>query len=62
VKALRDAVIHAVLGVAGLLFGVLSAAALGIAAVIPPILGMLALLFSPLRALVDRFRRPAEAP
>jgi hypothetical protein len=54
---LRDAIAHGVMGAIGVLFGILSAIALGFAAVIPPILGLLALLASPVRALVERLRR-----
>gem|GEM_PF-6152790 len=43
--------------VVGGAFGVLSAVALAIAAVIPAILGVLAFVLSPLRALFERVQR-----
>jgi hypothetical protein len=45
------------LGAIGFVFGVLSAVALAVAAVIPALLGMLAFALSPLRALFERMRR-----
>jgi hypothetical protein len=61
VRGLRDAVAQALMGAVGVVFGVLSAAALAVAVVIPPILGLLAILLAPLRALVDLLRRPRHA-
>ena len=55
-RGIRDAVTHAVLGAVGLLFGTLSAIALAIAAIVPAVFGLLAVLLSPFRALVDRLR------
>lgn len=55
-RGIRDAVTHAVLGAVGLVFGALGALALAIAAIVPALLGLLAFVFSPLRALVDRLR------
>jgi hypothetical protein len=60
VRAIRDALAQAVIGTFGVLFGILSAAALAVAAFIPALLGLLAFIFSPVRALVDRVR--GEAP
>jgi hypothetical protein len=58
VSALRDTIVGAAMGVLGAVCGVLSGVALGVAAVVPPILGMIALLLSPLRALAERLTRP----
>jgi hypothetical protein len=60
VRKIRDALAHAVMGVAGLIFGVLSAGALALAAIVPAALGLLAFLLTPLRALADRLRRLAR--
>jgi hypothetical protein len=60
VRNLRDPLAHAIIGVAGLVFGVLSAGALAVAAIVPAALGLLAFLLSPLRALADRLRRLAN--
>ena len=55
-RNLRDSAVHAVMGAVGLAFGVLSALALAIAALIPAALGLLAFLATPLRALLERLR------
>ncbi len=55
-RGIRDAVTHAVLGALGLVFGALSGIAMVIAAIIPALLGLLAFVLSPLRALVERLR------
>jgi hypothetical protein len=59
--AIRDTLVRGVMGVLGIVFGTLSAVALVIAAIVPAILGLLAFVFSPVRALVDRVRRPRAA-
>jgi hypothetical protein len=56
VRAVRDSVIQAVVGTLGIIFGFLSAVALALAALIPAILGVLAIVLSPLRALLERVR------
>jgi hypothetical protein len=61
-RLVRDALAQTVMGVVGIVFGVLSAVALAVAAAIPPLLGLLAFVLSPLRALLDLLRRPARAP
>ncbi len=55
-RALGEGAIHAVMSVVGAVFGVLSVVALGVAAVVPAALGMLAFAFSPFRAALDRLR------
>jgi len=57
VRALRDSVVQAVVGTIGIGFGLLSAIALAMAALIPALLGLLAFVLSPLRALLERIRR-----
>jgi hypothetical protein len=47
---------HGIMGVVGLVFGVLSAVALAVAALVPAALGLLAFILSPLRGLIDRVR------
>jgi hypothetical protein len=54
VRGIRDGLVHAVLGALGLMFGALGAVVMTIAAIVSAALGMLAFLFSPIRALVDR--------
>ena len=61
VSAARDAIVGGVMGVIGLVCGVLSLVALAIAAALPPIVGLVALILSPLRELVDRLMRPKSA-
>ncbi len=46
----------------GLVLGVLSAVALGVAAVVPAILGLLSFALSPLHALVERVRDERNPP
>ena len=60
VRTLRASVVHAFIGALGLVFGMLSAAALAVGAVIPAALGLLAFLVAPLRAALDRLREGAE--
>ena len=48
---------HGAAGTVGYLFGLLSGAALAVAAFIPALLGLLAFLLSPLRALMRRIRQ-----
>jgi hypothetical protein len=60
VRNLRDPLAHAIMGVAGVVFGVLSAGALALAAIVPAALGLLAFVLSPLRALIDRLRRSTK--
>jgi hypothetical protein len=55
-RALRDLLAHAVIGFVGIVCGALSVISLAIAAIIPAILGMLALALSPLRMISDRIR------
>ncbi|HZE04677.1 MAG TPA: hypothetical protein VE127_05600 [Solirubrobacteraceae bacterium] len=55
-RTVRDSLAHALIGAVGLLFGVLSAIALAVAALVPPALGLLAFLASPIRALIERLR------
>jgi hypothetical protein len=50
------------MGIVGIVCGVLSVVALAIAAVVPPILGLIALALTPVRALVERIGRPRAAP
>ena len=57
-RRVTDLVAHGAMGLVGLVFGTLSAAALAIAAIIPAALGLLAFLVSPVRALADRLRHP----
>jgi hypothetical protein len=61
VRNLRDPLAQAIMGVASVVFGVLSAGALAVAAIIPAALGLLAFLLSPVRALVDRVRRSTRS-
>jgi len=60
VRNLRDPLAHAIMGIAGMVFGVLSAGALALAAIVPAALGLIAFLLSPLRALANRLRRLAR--
>lgn len=55
-RAVRDGVAQAVFGTLGVVCGLLSALALAVAALIPPILGLLAFLLVPLRVLIERLR------
>jgi hypothetical protein len=55
-RDLRDALMHGVLGAVGAVSATLSGIALGIAAVISALIGMLSFVLSPLRALLDRVR------
>ena len=48
--------VQGVLGAGGMLFGVLAAVGLALAAVVPALLGLLAFLLSPIRALLERLR------
>ncbi len=58
-RALHEGFVRALTGTAGLVAGVLSAAALGLAALLGPLLGLLAVVLTPVRALVQRLRRTA---
>ncbi len=49
------------MSVVGIFFGLLSAVALAVAAAVPPILGLLSLLLSPLRAAAQRLQRGLRA-
>ncbi len=60
VRTIREAIMHGILGAVGYVLGLLSAAALALAALIPPILGALAVLLSPIRALFERLRGSAS--
>ena len=60
-RAVRDALAGAIMGIVGLVFGILSGVALAIAAAVPPIFGLFAVLLLPLRVLVERVRRPRAA-
>jgi hypothetical protein len=51
-----EKLVHGAAGAAGYLFGVLSGAALAVAAFIPALLGLLAFVLSPLRSLMRRLR------
>ncbi len=55
-RGVREGIAHAVLGAVGLVFGTLSAIAMTIAAIGAALLGLLAFLLSPFRALVERLR------
>ena len=57
-REIRDSIVHGLVGVVGLAFGILSGIALVIAAVIPASLGLLAFAAAPLRALVEHLQRP----
>lgn len=59
-RATREALAQAVLGTLGAVFGVLSGIALALAAFVPALLGLLAFVLSPLRALADRVRESRE--
>jgi predicted Co/Zn/Cd cation transporter (cation efflux family) len=59
VQAIREAVVRGLGGLVGVVCGALGVVALGVAALVPAILGLLAFVFSPLRAAVDRVRRPS---
>ncbi len=61
-RSIRDLIIRALMGIVGAIFGVLSGLALALAMAIPPIFGLIAVLFAPIRAFVDWLRRPAGAP
>jgi hypothetical protein len=56
VRTIRDTIVQGVLGTFGIIFGLLSAIALVVAAFVPALLGLLAFLLSPLRALFERLR------
>ncbi len=56
VRTLLGRLAHSVVGAVGLVFAMLSTAALAVAAIIPAALGLLAFLASPVRALVNRLR------
>ncbi len=55
-KAIRDSLAHGIMGFVGILSGLLSALAFAVAAVAAAVLGVCALVFSPLRVIIDRFR------
>jgi hypothetical protein len=59
VRVIREAAVRGLGGVVGVTCGALGAVALAVAAVVPAILGLLAFVFSPLRAAVDRLRQPS---
>jgi hypothetical protein len=56
VRSVHEAVVRALSAATGLIAGVLSAIALGLAALAGPVLGLGALLATPVRALVSRLR------
>lgn len=58
---LRDMLAHAVMGAVGIVLGILSAVALALAAIVPALLGLLAFMLSPLRAIVQRVLRSGKA-
>lgn len=58
-QVIREGAVRGLGGLVGVVCGALGAVALGIAALVPAILGLLAFAFSPLRAAVDRLRRPS---
>lgn len=60
-RSLREQIAHVVLGLFGAVAGVLSGIAMALAAVIPPIIGLFAVLLYPLRVLLDWLRRPRDA-
>jgi hypothetical protein len=60
VRVIREGVVRIAGTVIGVVCGSLGAVALLIAAIVPALLGLLALILSPLRAAVERFRRPRE--
>jgi hypothetical protein len=60
VRVIREGVMRIAGTVIGVVGGSLGAVALLIAAIVPALLGLLALILSPLRAAVERFRRPRE--
>lgn len=51
-----DRLVQGVLGAGGMLFGVLAALGLAVAAFVPALLGLLAFLLSPIRAVLERLR------
>ena len=57
-RALRERAVHGVLGALGALFGILAAIGLLVAAFVPALLGLLAFMLSPLRAMYERLRGP----
>ncbi len=57
-SAVRDKFVHGLMGTVGVVFGILAAVGLAVAAIVPAILGLLAFLISPLRAIVRRVLHP----
>lgn len=55
-RTVRDSAAHVVMGAVGVVFGILSAAALAIAALVPAALGLITFLALPFRALSNRLR------
>lgn len=62
VRRVHDQLVGALMGTLGLIFGILSVAALALAAAIPPLLALVATVFAPVRGLVERFGRPNKGP
>jgi hypothetical protein len=58
VSAARNKIAHATIWALGALFGAISSLTLLIAAAVPAILGLLALCFTPIRALLRRLGHP----
>ncbi len=57
-----ERVVQAIMGAFGYVAGLLSALALGVVAVVGPMLGALAVVTWPIRALVERARRANRPP
>lgn len=55
-KALRDLLVHGMMGLVGIVSGLLSMIALAIAAFVAAVIGGVAVAFAPLRVLADRLR------
>ncbi len=55
-RALHESVVRVISGAFGLVCGVLSAIVIGAITIVGPVLGLLAILVAPVRAIIDRFR------
>jgi hypothetical protein len=58
VRVIREGALRALGAVIGVVCGTLGAVALAIAAIVPALLGLLAVVFLPVRAILERLRRP----